>query len=646
MKTIKEFQQFKSNFENGYVSISPGVSYYLLDLIETNNRLRNAKFSDEYYPDGTKKLFFNVARIMSYSIYKNTDMDIKDIKLHPLTDYTMKIAPLLRPVIHAYLKLEDFGEDMNYYRQEMIDMGHIIVKEVEGESVPVNLLNIIRPPHIMDLQQGGLIEKLYYTWDDMLAHKKDWEKHWDKIEELKQKMDAEQQLNFIVYEWWTTDEFKIGRKTKFTKGCIKYLNREIERPSDEKSASNWQPFIELERFATPYSQKIRSKKKIDRLQREGFIEKGKNEMPIFPYEEQRFLTIPGRWLGLGIYELTNGMMEYYNENMNEKRRYDQLAHKGILVHKQSSTGEQKTLTQEFLSNLDTGAILQVENDEDLTRLNMGSLVNDFLGSGDKIFELARQITGVTAQGTGEEIPSATTATIGMINQETAKSTYDIVNEQQDLFLRRLFEKFKIKSMLRDLTSKEFVEITGDPKDLVEMEAGYAEQYAYQKVLEGMETGESQKEVLLLMDRMGVTLREAQDIFIDKMVEIVKQEMGKGGDIRFAQITENLIKNIDFNLEFYIINEAFDAPMRARAITEALARPMVMLSREKLEEEWADLVGLSGRRLRKTEEEREAEALMAQQAMDSGGGTPSQPNTPREQAAKTQPTAQNLRQTPQ
>jgi len=38
--------------------------------------------------------------------------------------------------------------------------------------------------------------------------------------------------------------------------------------------------------------------------------------------------------------------------------------------------------------------------------------------------------------------------------------------------------------------------------------------------------------------------------------------------------------------------------------------------------------------------------MAQQAMDSGGGTPSQPNTPREQAAKTQPTAQNLRQTPQ
>jgi len=170
------------------------------------------------------------------------------------------------------------------------------------------------------------------------------------------------------------------------------------------------------------------------------------------------------------------------------------------------------LTQEFLSNLDTGAILQVENDEDLTRLNMGSLVNDFLGSGDKIFELARQITGVTAQGTGEEIPSATTATIGMINQETAKSTYDIVNEQQDLFLRRLFEKFKIKSMLRDLTSKEFVEITGDPKDLVEMEAGYAEQYAYQKVLEGMETGESQKEVLLLMDRMGGHIKRSPRYF--------------------------------------------------------------------------------------------------------------------------------------
>ena len=644
MKTIKEFEQFKSNFEEGDVSISPNVFYNVRDVIESNNRLRNSKYIDEEYPDGTTKLFFNIARIMSHTIFKNTDMDVKDIKLHPLTDYTMKIAPLLRPCIHAYLKLEDFGEDMNYYRQELIDMGHIMVKEVDGESIPVNLLNIIRPPHILDLQKGGLIEKINYTWDDILAHKKDWEDSWEEIEELKAKMDITQTVNFTVYEWWTIDKFKIGRKNKETRGCIKFLNRESTRPEEEENTSEWQPSIELERFATPYSMKIRNKNKVKRLQELGFIEKGKDEMPIYPYEEQRFLTIPGRALGLGIYELTKGMGEYYNENINEKRRYDQLAHKGILVHKQSSTGEQKTLTQEFLSNLDTGAILQVENDEDLSRLNMGSLVNDFLGSGDKIFELARQITGVTAQGTGEEIPAATTATVGMINQQTAKSTYDIVNEQQDLFLRRLFQKFKIKSMLKDLTAKEFVEITGDPKDLIEMEAEYAQQYAYQAVLKGMETGESQKEVLLLMENMDVTLKQAQDIFVDKMVEVVKTELGKGGDIRFSQITDDLIKTADFNLEFYLINETFDAPARARAITETLARPMVMLSREKLEEEWADLMGLSGRRLRKSDEDRAAEAMMAEQGLTGGAaggaGGAGQPQK------DTAPTAQNLKQTPQ
>lgn len=601
MKGVKEFEQFKANYESGSVSISANVSYNLKTVIEKNDQIRNAKFEDDTYPDGDDKLFYNISRIITSTVYKETDVDLKDLKVHPYNQITMKLAPLLRPVIHAYLKLENFSEDINRFRQELIEMGHLITKEVDGETHDVNLLNVIRPPHVMDLQDGGLIESCKYTWEDILKYKKDWD-NWEDIEAIKEELDKEQEQYFRVYEWWTVDKF--GKKE--TKGCIKFLDREIIRPID--SSITWQPFVEVDRFETPESMKIRDKKKLKRLQEQGYIEKGKDEMPIYPYEEQRCFTIPGRWMGLGFIEITIAMQRHYNDSANSERRFNQLAHRGVIVHKQSATGEQRTLTQEFLSNLDTGAILSIENDEDLQRLNIGSHTGEFIASADKIFELARQVTGLTAQGTGEEVPASTTATIGIINQQSGKSTYDIIIEQQDLFLRRLFEKFKLKSIIKDVTAQEWVEICGDARDLLEMESIYIDQYVNERIVEKIADGTAQRDVFMIMDTMEVGLDEAQDILVKTLTDSLKQETDKMGEMRFAQIKKEILKSVDFGLEFYVTNESFDVATRAKAINEALMRDNLTLSREKLEEEWADLVGLSGRGLRKTDEEKEREMM--------------------------------------
>jgi len=603
---------------DGFVQVSRNVSYSLRKVQDRNVQYFNRQFEDPYYEDGMEKLFYPLSYIMARTLFENTDIDTKDMQLNAENPDSVDVTAILKPAIRQHMKDTDFGEVINQTRAEMINMGHVIVKEVDGESKVVDLRNIVRPANMMDIQDGSFAERILMTWEDMLANKSEWEDSWELIEEMREVMTGtleevkdgekthyvtskgrkvetliggENSGYFIVYEYWTWDQFLVGKKNLMTKGCIKYLDCQVLRPEDNDDSFNWTPHVEIERFASPYSERVRNSKRLAELKKQGQIVNG-DEVRMYPYEEQRLITIPGRWMGLGVYELTAPMQEQFNEIMNDKRRFDQLNHKGIIVHRQPSNGESTGLTQEFIQSLATGAVISVEQDEELTRLNMGTMVNDFVASADKIFELARQVAGVTASGTGEELPASTTATIGVINQQKAKTTFDIVIEQQSLFFKRLFEKFKLKSIIEELTAKEWAQLLGDPTELNAVEEKYVRNYAYGLVNEAVVRGEL-----------------VQPEQVEQLVEAIQNERDKMP--RFAQFKRDLIKNIRTTVEFVVTNESFDKLNRIRelqqAIQNAIQNPYNTLSIERLQEELLDLLNLSGRKYRMTEAELKAKA---------------------------------------
>lgn len=632
-----DITSFISNYSQGTVVLSPGVSYSILDVVNDNYRRFNRKFESPYFADGTEKIYYPLSYIMARTLFENTDIDTKDLQLHSETFEGSDLVALLKPAVKQYLKDTDYGETLNLMRQDLINMGHLITKEVDNETKIVDLRNIIRPPHMMDIQDGSVAERILMTYEDLLSHKDEWTDHWEDIEEMYSLMCGnfttkevgeglgaklvlttpsgktydssalfgQETTYFVTYEYWTRDVFKVNGKDIITKGCIRYLDRSILHPHDDGDAVGWTPNVELERFASPYSEHVVSKRKREALRKQGQLTKN-DEVRIYPYEEQRLITIPGRWMGVGIYEITSGAEEQFNEILNNKRRMDQLQHKGIYVHRLPSNGESSGLTQEFITSLTTGAVLTVEQDEDFQRLNLGSMVQDFILSADKVFELARQISGVTAQGTGEDLPASTTATIGVINQQKAKTTFDIVVEQQSLFLRRLFTKFKLKSIIEDLSLGEWINIVGDPMELNTIEDVYVKNYVYSKVQERMESGQ------LVMPGD-----------VEKLVEAVKQERARRG-FRPVQFSKEVLKNIRMKVEFVITNESFDKLNRVRelqqAIQNAIMDPNNTLSITRMQEEVLDLLNLSGRKYRMTEEElaRVKEAEIRRAMMESKG----------------------------
>jgi len=611
-----KINDYITNYQNGTVQISSGVSYKLKDVIDDNFLSVNAMFSEPNFSDGTEKEYFDIGRILSVRLKASTDIDTKDIQMVADNSPAVGISNLLKGAIRHQLKVQDWGEKFNQVRDELVDMGHVIVKKVNNETKIVDLRNVVRPPHVMDIQESGICERVFMTWDEVLANKNNWKAHWDDIETLKEKLEKENKTYFTVYELWTMDDFEVNGGKKFTKGCIVYLDRSLLEEDSDNSVDSWSPYIELERYATPEKEKIRSKKQLKQLREQGYIGKNEDEEPIYPYDEQRFITLQGRWMGVGVMEVCRPLQKAYNRNMNNKMRFDELNHKGVTVLNRTAVGKGKSLTQDALNSLEYGGVVAIKNDETLQRLNFGNLIGEFLQTADKLYELARMMVGVTAQGTGEQLPASMPAPTAVINQQVAKTTYDVVIEQQSLLWARYFRKFELKSILDDITLEEWAKIEGDPRDLEELEESYIDNLAKDRITKALQNNPEAKNYILREYGWRSDFPEEE---LERIKEAIRQDRNKMGGIRFAQMKKDVIKDAEFNIAFYVNNESFDKISKIKELMylrqEALVNPNSSLSAEQLEEAILDLMNLSGKRFKKTEKEKQAliEAMQQQQA---------------------------------
>jgi hypothetical protein len=373
---------------------------------------------------------------------------------------------------------------------------------------------------------------------------------------------------------------------------------------------NWTPYLELERFASPYTEKVQSKKELKRLKELGLIE-GKDQKRIYPYEEERLVTVNGRWMGMGYYELLRNEGKAFQKTMNEKLRYDELLHKGVIVHTKApfaSKGTGRGIESDVINRIQTGTMISIKSGEKLDRLNLGSLTADFLATAEAWFKLARQKVGVSETALGDRIPSSTTATVGVLNEKQSKNAFDIVNEQQGLFFEKLFSRFKIVEILEEITEDEWTRIIGNPEELQRLEEPFIENYINMAVAEAARTGKFVPQ--------GSTMPPEE---MDKLKQAVQILRGRQGEARFAQFKKAMLADFDFNVSFYFDDRPFDKQVILNSIQDTIntiaGNPMSEIDSNKLIEMKADIMGLDVASIRKTpqqiEQDRQA-AIAAQQ----------------------------------
>jgi len=625
---VTKFVNYISTHAQGTINLTDEVSYNQKDVIKDNILDRNFKFSVPLYSDGDEKTYFSIPYILADAVYRNTDLDTKDIQIKSDNPAAIDWIPLIRGGVRNYLKTSHYEDLMNDIRKELIDMGHVITKEVDDDTKIVSLLNIVRPADSIDIQDGGCAEAVYMSWEQMQSNKEAWGDSWKEVVKLKEIMDSVQRKTFRVYEFWTIDKFKVAGEEKETKGCIKFLDNTMVEAEVPQDPANWFPYVVLEKFSTPYTETIKGER-LKKLKKAGLI-RGVDQLPIYPYEEQALIKVLGRWMGMGYYELLRNEGKAFNKTMNSKLRYDDLLHKGVTVHTKAPFGSNQKgsgrgLEADIMNRIQTGTMISIKAGEKIERLNLGTLTADFLATAEKWFELARQKVGISQTAVAQALPSSTPATTAVINEKQAKNAFDIVNEQQGIFFERLFSRFKIKTIIEALTQEEWTKIIGDPDELARMEEAFVQNLVNSKVQEAADLGKFVPE--------GSSMPPEELDKIGMAVKTMRARQGGQRQAQFKEFKDDLIKNFDFFISFYITDNSFDKNAILRAIQEAInsvvQNPMSELDADKLTEAKLDLMNLDISSYRKSPERIRAEREQAIAAAQGGTAV-----NPVESAAKT------------
>ena len=378
-----KIKSFIENFEDATVQIGSHVTYKQREIIDKNNQMRNGQYEDKYFDDGeTEKLYYNVIFGFAQTLKRGSRLKLSEFSASSVNGKLLKMVDIVRMGLRHFLRYNGFNEKKEEVLDELVDMGHVVAKVVDGENTVVDLRNLVFKPNAKTLKEEGCAERIFLTYEEAKAEYGETE-HWTEINEFYEGMPEEDKPFIPFIEYWTIDEFEVKGKKEITKGCIKYLDRSDQAPDENKTPDDWEPYLELDRFVSPHKVPTRNKR-----ERRLF---GKEKL-VFPYDEERLVRIPGRYLGAGVYELCRPSQEDYNEKRNTKRKFDRLALRGILVHKVGQLRDEtdgEALTQEFLKRMDTGSALKIFSDEELTRLNMGSTTPDTVAMTNDLFEFMR-----------------------------------------------------------------------------------------------------------------------------------------------------------------------------------------------------------------------------------------------------------------
>jgi hypothetical protein len=251
----KEIEDFISSEELMTVEVSPGVTYYLRDVINNSYRLWNARFTNGAEEiSGFVRVFTRKMWVVYRTLVMGSDLDMKHLNIRSLNGVKVKLVSFLKMCFISHLNREFFGELMDKIMSEMCWFGTSIVKRYEGTIGTVDLRNYITEPNIENPQERRHLEMCYYSYDRVLANKEEWKENWDSVEAVWKQMQKDGESKFKIIEYWTFAEVD----GKVRKVCVKALDNTGTKDTFH-DVNDWHPYITLDAFTTPYQKKRKSK---------------------------------------------------------------------------------------------------------------------------------------------------------------------------------------------------------------------------------------------------------------------------------------------------------------------------------------------------------------------------------------------------
>lgn len=509
-----------SNWENEEVFITDKISFMLRNVIK---KCRKNYFGIFNTPKDSatkrEKYWVHLTKSLVNAVRNFIDLDTKDIQLSARKPDSIDGARILRHILYSKMSEWNFGEKLNEFllRLPMDGIGYWKVWR-EGKQIKdyiVDPLNIYQDPSV-EAGELPIVERITMPMSDfekMDYNNKEYIKGEDSFAQFR--LDASQRKtrvkHAILYEYWgEVDKSFITRKSE-DKGKIVKDGHIVIGNGDRGT------HIPL----------LAEKKKA-------------------PYEALASTKVPNRYLGESVCEKLFGIQEYINEIINIRRNSGLVA-QNLLWWVRRGSG----IKPQHVAALRAGGTIVSKSPDDFQQLDVNDYRPSSYSDEQSLLSWANRALNFSPQVAGKPLPSSMPATIGLLQQQTSENTFSVIKEDVGLFLKRLFENKFIPLLLQTLTDEEMVKITGEPKDLEDLDKLYVDKLV-------------NREIAKLYRKTGIMPEPA---IVDAYKTARIRKLAKQDDVRFVKINKRLLKDVD--VEVYVTDESFDKSVVVKQLNDLL-----------------------------------------------------------------------------
>jgi hypothetical protein len=464
-EAIKIVNGERTQWQDELVYVTPDVAFKMRQLIENVRKNYWGVFQSPYdEASGREKIWMPMTMRDVEIVWKNSDLDLKDMMFRAKTIDSIYSTEVVRYVVRNYLEKMYFGEILDETGRQMIMDGTVVWKTWEESKKmkrkTVDLLNIYIDPTEESIQSAYRFTERSLSLPSGIRQMTGW----DDTKGIKGKQ------NIDKVEFTTTSG--MNRTTgKFvdvweTWGKIPlWLITDSEE--DKKSEEEVDGHIVVSGLMNGDKKRVHLIEKNTKKDADGNI--------IKPYEEGRMAKITGRWYGLGVAEREMALQEWMNATSNARINRQIIAQLGLFKIRNGSG-----VTPQMLSQLSSSGAVPVNNMDDIQQFQIQEPGATSYNDDNLIKEWAQSITAAYPVASGESLPASQTATASSIQSANSKTSYTMIKNAMGFFLQRWMDRHALPIIAKGVTKKDVIRVIRDAdgyKELTDRIVGYyAEDY--------------------------------------------------------------------------------------------------------------------------------------------------------------------------
>lgn len=559
----------RTNWEDAVCYITENVGFRMRPLIRTLRKNYWGVFDQPIDPvTGQEKAWIPQAMTLVEDIWKNIDIDQKDITFKARRPKGYAITELTRAGFKEYLSNMYFGEILDEDQRSCIIDGTVVWKtwedksdgEVKLKRRTVDLLHVYIDPTEDNIQSAyRFTERGLFTPDQIKGMTGWMNRDTVGVENLDRNDSRKGARAYTKTTAKLVDVWECWGKIP------KWLITGDKKADDAYTEIDGHIVISGLDGNGPLVHLIEQNTKKDKF---GNVLK--------PYEEWRPCKITGRWYGLGFVERILTVQELLNVTANIRINRNRVSQLGLF-----KIVKGKGITPKMLARLPVNGAIEVQNPDDITQFNVQPMDATSYKDEEVYKEWAIKVTGAYPISSGDTMPSSTSATASAIANTNAKSSYSMFKESTGFFIERWADRHALPIFAKTLDVDDIVRLSSDDE-------------GFKAIVERVVAQGSMEELDALYEKGQIPTEEQ----VLNAMQIAEDKMMKQPQMFVKAVEKIIAESLDTKVR--ITNEDLDTSVTVSNLI-TLAGIQITPQNEPIVKDIYDLLGLPQPRFPKAQQ---------------------------------------------